>query len=35
MTDIGFPLNGSEGIFLNLIGYNGWTMDFAPLPEAR
>lgn len=30
-TDLGLPINGSDGIFLN--GPN-WTVDLAPMPEA-
>ncbi|KAJ7287530.1 hypothetical protein C8J57DRAFT_1495956 [Mycena rebaudengoi] len=29
-----FPVNGSDGIFLQMAGANGWTGDFAPMPEA-
>ncbi|KAI5120651.1 hypothetical protein M0805_007988 [Coniferiporia weirii] len=34
LTDLGIPMNGSDGIFLQLTGPNGWTGDFAPMPEA-
>ncbi|KAF9531621.1 hypothetical protein CPB83DRAFT_848474 [Crepidotus variabilis] len=34
LADLGLPSNGSEGIFLNVTGKNGWTMDFIPMPEA-
>ncbi|KAF8658282.1 hypothetical protein AX16_002056 [Volvariella volvacea WC 439] len=34
LTDLGLPVNGSDGIFLNMTGTNGWTGDFAPMPEA-
>ncbi|KAL5485143.1 hypothetical protein ACEPAI_7785 [Sanghuangporus weigelae] len=34
LTDLGIPVNGSDGIFLQLAGPNGWTGDFAPMPEA-
>jgi hypothetical protein len=34
LTDLGLPINGSDDIFLNMAGANGWTGDFAPMPEA-
>jgi len=34
LNDLGIPMNGSDGIFLQLAGPNGWTGDFAPMPEA-
>lgn len=34
LTDLGLPINGSDGIFLNMAGANGWTSDFPPMPEA-
>ncbi|KAF9227235.1 hypothetical protein BS17DRAFT_775134 [Gyrodon lividus] len=34
LTDLGLPPNGSDGIFLNMNGTNGWSGDFAPMPEA-
>ncbi|EJD03045.1 uncharacterized protein FOMMEDRAFT_20217 [Fomitiporia mediterranea MF3/22] len=34
LTDLGIPMNGSDGIFLQLAGPNGWAGDFAPMPEA-
>ncbi|KAH0827973.1 hypothetical protein J3R83DRAFT_3612 [Lanmaoa asiatica] len=34
LTDLGLPVNGSDGIFLNMHGTNGWSGDFAPMPEA-
>ncbi|KIJ67756.1 hypothetical protein HYDPIDRAFT_37363 [Hydnomerulius pinastri MD-312] len=34
LTDLGLPVNGSDGIFLNMNGTNGWSGDFAPMPEA-
>ena len=34
LTDLGLPVNGSDGIFLNMHGANGWSGDFAPMPEA-
>ncbi|KIK96659.1 hypothetical protein PAXRUDRAFT_825716 [Paxillus rubicundulus Ve08.2h10] len=34
LTDLGLPANGSDGIFLNMNGTNGWSADFAPVPEA-
>lgn len=34
LTDLGLPINGSDGIFLNTAG-PGWTTDIGgPLPEA-
>ncbi|KAF8161081.1 hypothetical protein B0H34DRAFT_781703 [Crassisporium funariophilum] len=34
LADLGLPVNGSDGIFLQMAGKNGWTGDFAPMPEA-
>jgi hypothetical protein len=34
LTDLGLPVNGSDGIFLRMNGANGWSGDFAPMPEA-
>jgi hypothetical protein len=34
LTDLGIPINGSDGIFLQMTGTNGWVGDFAPMPEA-
>jgi hypothetical protein len=35
LNDLGIPMNGSEGIFLQMAGHNnGWAGDFAPMPEA-
>lgn len=34
LTDLGIPINGSDGIFLQLSGPTGWMGDFAPMPEA-
>jgi hypothetical protein len=34
LTDLGLPVNGSDGIFLQIGGANGWIGDFAPMPEA-
>lgn len=34
LTDLGLPVNGSDGIFLRMNGLNGWAGDFAPTPEA-
>ncbi|TRM69774.1 hypothetical protein BD626DRAFT_475226 [Schizophyllum amplum] len=34
LTDLGLPVNGSDGIFLNMTGTNGWTGDQVPMPEA-
>jgi len=34
LTDLGLPVNGSDGIFLRMNAANGWTGDFAPVPEA-
>lgn len=34
LADLGLPLNGSDGIFLQMVGKNGWTGEFGPMPEA-
>lgn len=34
LNDLGLPVNGSDGIFLQTKGTNGWTGDFPPMPEA-
>ncbi|EPQ57029.1 hypothetical protein GLOTRDRAFT_120398 [Gloeophyllum trabeum ATCC 11539] len=34
LTDLGLPINGSDGIFLQMGNPNGWSGDFAPMPEA-
>ncbi|CAL1707147.1 unnamed protein product [Somion occarium] len=34
LTDLGLPVNGSDGIFLQMSNTNGWTGDFPPMPEA-
>jgi len=34
LADLGLPVNGADGIFLQMNGTNGWAGDFAPLPEA-
>ncbi|KAI0088000.1 hypothetical protein BDY19DRAFT_892049 [Irpex rosettiformis] len=34
LTDLGLPVNGSDGIFLQITNTNGWTGDFPPMPEA-
>ncbi|KAI9509161.1 hypothetical protein F5148DRAFT_1275400 [Russula earlei] len=34
LTDLGLPVNGSEGIFMNLSRGTGWPGEFAPMPEA-
>jgi len=34
LTDLGLPINGSDGIFLRVNGSNGWSGDFANMPEA-
>ncbi|KAF8134550.1 hypothetical protein EV363DRAFT_1562550 [Boletus edulis] len=34
LTDLGLPINGSDGIFLNMNGANGWSTEFAPTSEA-
>ncbi|EMD32147.1 hypothetical protein CERSUDRAFT_119121 [Gelatoporia subvermispora B] len=34
LTDLGLPVNGSDGIFLQVGHPNGWTGDFPPMPEA-
>lgn len=33
LTDLGLPVNGSDGIFLQVANTNGWTGDFPPMPE--
>jgi len=35
LTDLGLPVNGSDGIFMNLNQMSGWPGVFAPIPEAR
>lgn len=34
LNDLGLPINGSDGIFLQMANTNGWTGDFPPMPEA-
>lgn len=34
LADLGLPANGSDGIFLQMGGANGWTGDFPSMPEA-
>ncbi|KAI0930218.1 hypothetical protein AcV5_006990 [Taiwanofungus camphoratus] len=34
LTDLGLPVNGSDGIFLQMGHGNGWMGDFPPMPEA-
>ncbi|KAJ2922736.1 hypothetical protein H1R20_g14352, partial [Candolleomyces eurysporus] len=34
LNDLGLPVNGSDGIFLQTKGTNGWSGDFPPMPEA-
>jgi hypothetical protein len=34
LADLGLPVNGSDGIFLQMAGKHGWAGDFAPMPEA-
>ncbi|KAI0268642.1 hypothetical protein BC834DRAFT_866568 [Gloeopeniophorella convolvens] len=34
LTDLGLPVNGSDGIFMNLNRGTGWPGEFAPMPEA-
>lgn len=34
LADLGLPINGSDGIFLQMVGKNGWTGEFGPMPEA-
>ncbi|KZT29220.1 hypothetical protein NEOLEDRAFT_1057246 [Neolentinus lepideus HHB14362 ss-1] len=34
LTDLGLPVNGSDGVFLQMGNANGWSGDFAPMPEA-
>jgi hypothetical protein len=34
LTDLGLPVNGSDGIFMNLSRGTGWPGEFPPMPEA-
>jgi len=34
LTDLGLPVNGSDGIFMNLSPGTGWPGEFPPMPEA-
>ncbi|GJE94983.1 Zn(II)2Cys6 transcription factor [Phanerochaete sordida] len=34
LNDLGLPINGSDGIFLQMANTNGWTGDFPQMPEA-
>ena len=34
LNDLGLPINGSDGIFLQMANTNGWSGDFPPMPEA-
>ncbi|KAK2463284.1 hypothetical protein APHAL10511_004939 [Amanita phalloides] len=34
LKDLGLPVNGSDGAFLQMNGTNGWTAEFSPMPEA-
>lgn len=34
LTDLGLPVNGSDGIFMDVNGMHGWSGDFAPMPGA-
>ncbi|KAL4078547.1 hypothetical protein V8B97DRAFT_1865873 [Scleroderma yunnanense] len=34
LNDLGLPVNGSDGIFLNTNATNGWSGDFTSMPEA-
>ncbi|EKM80953.1 hypothetical protein AGABI1DRAFT_71600 [Agaricus bisporus var. burnettii JB137-S8] len=34
LTDLGLPVNGSDGVFLQMNGANGWAGDFPSMPEA-
>ncbi|KAI0051906.1 hypothetical protein FA95DRAFT_1554138 [Auriscalpium vulgare] len=34
LTDLGLPVNGSDGIFMNPNRGTGWPGEFAPMPEA-
>jgi hypothetical protein len=34
LTDLGLPVNGSDGIFMNLSRGTGWPGEFAAMPEA-
>ncbi|KAF8738065.1 hypothetical protein AX14_012041 [Amanita brunnescens Koide BX004] len=34
LNDLGLPVNGSDGVFLQINGTNGWTAEFSTMPEA-
>ncbi|KAF8532542.1 hypothetical protein JB92DRAFT_2688064 [Gautieria morchelliformis] len=34
LGDLGLPINGSDGIFLNVSGPNSWNSDFGSMPQA-
>ncbi|KAF9049734.1 hypothetical protein BJ165DRAFT_1341892 [Panaeolus papilionaceus] len=34
LSDLGLPVNGSDGVFLQMANNNGWMGDFPPMPEA-
>jgi len=34
LTDLGLPVNGSDGIFMDVNGTNGWSGNFASMPGA-
>jgi len=34
LTDLGLPVNGSDGVFLRLGNQHGWSGDLPSLPEA-
>ncbi|KIP11627.1 hypothetical protein PHLGIDRAFT_99458 [Phlebiopsis gigantea 11061_1 CR5-6] len=34
LNDLGLPINGSDGVFLQMASNNGWGGDFPPMPEA-
>ncbi|GJJ06660.1 hypothetical protein Clacol_000855 [Clathrus columnatus] len=34
LSDLGIPINGVDGIFLNVNGPSGWNGDFVSMPEA-
>jgi hypothetical protein len=34
LADLGLPVNGADGIFVQMNEPSGWGGDFAPMPEA-
>ncbi|KIY46211.1 hypothetical protein FISHEDRAFT_47934, partial [Fistulina hepatica ATCC 64428] len=34
LTDLGYPSNGSDGVFFQMLGTNGWTGEAVNMPEA-